>query len=173
MDQKQMDEMLLKVKEYDPRSPKVKHVYLVWREERYESSSMIGVCIDTEVAKVHADNHARRWDFKLRSWKIENDGIDDYLSAAVDGPLSTDDEDQRVHYTIRKEPVLREPDEFKPLMKDQRPDSKYGILCRTCGPQGLTYENYMDQLAAADSLWACPVCRQSADFDECRYEAQS
>lgn len=61
------------------------------------------------------------------------------------------------------------------MAQDRNPSSKYGVYCDVHGVQGMSYEEYMRQLAQADSLWKCPVsgCLARAEFDEGRYEAAS
>jgi hypothetical protein len=175
MRQKDLDELRLKVREYDPRGPrKPSEVFLVQREEQYEHPSIVAICVDLAVAKAEAEGAARRWDFKLLPWeKVENSGSLGYWSAAVDGPVS--ELEPRIHYTIRKEAVLNEPTvypETQTKIPDQFPSSKYGVVCRDHGEQGMQYGEYMDQLSNADALWKCPVCGLDAEFDEGRYESR-
>jgi hypothetical protein len=56
-------------------------------------------------------------------------------------------------------------------MKDQEPDSPYGVICKEHGKQGLTKKDYNQQMARPDSFWICPVCRDIANWDDDRYEA--
>lgn len=56
-------------------------------------------------------------------------------------------------------------------MHDSHPESPYGVICRNCGPQGLTKENYDMQMRAANSLWVCPECGQTASWDDDLYDA--
>lgn len=111
MDQKQMDEIRLKVREYDPR-PRAKmpeQVYLVWRREEYEHPSMIAVCTTIPRAKIEAESAARKWDRKIGPWQMENKGGHDYLYADVEPvkPLTEYDHPARISYTIETEQLLR------------------------------------------------------------------
>ena len=45
-----------------------------------------------------------------------------------------------------------------------------GIVCRLHGHIDIDQNNYRAQMAAVDSLWKCPVCKQVAEFDDARYE---
>jgi hypothetical protein len=56
------------------------------------------------------------------------------------------------------------------LIDDRQPDSPYGVICRTCGYQGLTKDQYIAQMSDADSLWRCPICGSIAQWDDARYE---
>ena len=59
-----------------------------------------------------------------------------------------------------------------------KPTPHAGVICHgghghgipACGKVDLTYDQYMDQVMRPDSLWYCPVCRGSAEFDDHRYD---
>lgn len=53
---------------------------------------------------------------------------------------------------------------------DMNPDSIYGIICRMHGKQGLTRDDYMNQMYHPDSRWICPQCGDIASWDDDRYE---
>lgn len=50
----------------------------------------------------------------------------------------------------------------------------YAVRCYRCHPDGgliyLAYQEYMRQMAAADRLWECPICRGQADWDDDNYD---
>lgn len=57
------------------------------------------------------------------------------------------------------------------LQTDRLPESKYGIICDNCGPQGMTEEQYDKQMARPSQLWRCPSCGEApAWFDDERLE---
>ena len=49
-------------------------------------------------------------------------------------------------------------------------DDGHRVLCDECGSQGLTEEEYRRQMLKPDSFWQCPVCRDSAEWDDDSYE---
>lgn len=54
---------------------------------------------------------------------------------------------------------------------DRNPDAPYGVICEgQCGKQGLTKEDYTDQMNHPNRTWICPICRGYADWDDERYE---
>lgn len=57
-----------------------------------------------------------------------------------------------------------------PESEGPKPNPWAKVLCYEHGPQGLTYDQYMCQLADADHPWTCPVCGESAVFDDSAYE---
>jgi hypothetical protein len=46
----------------------------------------------------------------------------------------------------------------------------YAVTCRTHGRVFLTFEEYMAQMSAPHSLWACPDCGDTAYWDDDNYE---
>lgn len=53
---------------------------------------------------------------------------------------------------------------------DDRPNSRWGVICDECGPQGLTEDQYDQQMASAWVTWRCPNCDGHAEWDDDRYE---
>lgn len=44
--------------------------------------------------------------------------------------------------------------------------SMYGIICPDCGPVELSEEEYNKQLDSPNSVWTCPICAESAEWDD-------
>lgn len=63
--------------------------------------------------------------------------------------------------------------------KHGRPRTPWAIWCRDSDPEFshnlvyLTKDEYDRQMNAPDSLWKCPICRCSADWDDDNYEQKS
>lgn len=49
----------------------------------------------------------------------------------------------------------------------------WAVICRMHGRVYLTNMQYNNQLDRPDSLWMCPICGESASFDDANYEEQS
>jgi hypothetical protein len=47
----------------------------------------------------------------------------------------------------------------------------WAVICRQHGKQFLTHEEYQYQMNRPDSLWMCPICGESAWWDDDNYEA--
>lgn len=68
------------------------------------------------------------------------------------------------------------PKEYPKVDKHGRPRTPYAVVCTDSDPElshGLVYltqEEYNRQLSATDSLWKCPICRCSAQWDDENYE---
>lgn len=43
---------------------------------------------------------------------------------------------------------------------------QYVVICRHCGIEPLTKENYMRQLSYPNSGWRCPSCGEKARWDD-------
>jgi len=51
------------------------------------------------------------------------------------------------------------------------PKDKYArVICRSCGRQTISYDNYSAQMDRPDSYWRCPICNDEAEFDDAYYE---
>lgn len=61
------------------------------------------------------------------------------------------------------------PAEGTPALSECR--TAWAVTCRTHGQQFLTEDEYNRQLCRPDSLWNCPCCGASAEFDDANYEA--
>ena len=55
-------------------------------------------------------------------------------------------------------------------MKDRLPDSKYAVHCPTHGEQGLTEDEYKEQMDRPGDVWKCPICGRPSQWDDGRYE---
>ena len=58
-------------------------------------------------------------------------------------------------------------------MKDQNPQSPYGVICAVHDKQGLSNEQYKEQMLDPDSTWKCPVGGWTCTrvfWDDERYE---
>ena len=42
----------------------------------------------------------------------------------------------------------------------------YQVLCKSCGPVPLTFQEYKEQVSSADSPWVCPECKEVAEWDD-------
>lgn len=51
-----------------------------------------------------------------------------------------------------------------------RLEARYRVLCKHCGYQGLSEEEYRRQLARPDLVWRCPRCQQNAMWDDEYFE---
>ena len=45
-----------------------------------------------------------------------------------------------------------------------------GVICPNHGKVDLTRADYMRQLSNPNAFWKCPLCGDSCDFDDDRYE---
>lgn len=45
-----------------------------------------------------------------------------------------------------------------------------GVVCSYHGKVDIDKEEYNRQMSRPNSLWRCPVCGESCDFDDDRYE---
>lgn len=43
---------------------------------------------------------------------------------------------------------------------------QYVVVCRRCGIQPLSHEDYLSQMRRADSKWECPCCGEDASWDD-------
>ena len=114
MDQKDMDEIRAKVKEYNP-SPRVrirppKHVYHVERLEKYEGSTTIGICLTLAGAKKLSDDTLRgEQEFsqeKIQTelkWEKLEPPYRAMLQAGVRGSTMFSEPDWATSYTITRE----------------------------------------------------------------------
>lgn len=51
------------------------------------------------------------------------------------------------------------------LQYDREPGAYDGVICSTCGQQGLTFEVYMKQVRDNTSEFKCPRCGKVAPYD--------
>ena len=49
-------------------------------------------------------------------------------------------------------------------------ETAWRVQCWQCGPVCLTRDQYTRQMMAANSLWACPQCGETASWDDDWYE---
>lgn len=50
-------------------------------------------------------------------------------------------------------------------------DTPYQIICHEHGKVMLTEAEYMRQMKQPNALWKCPICHQSAEFDDAHLES--
>lgn len=59
------------------------------------------------------------------------------------------------------------------MSQPKRKQTPWAVICREHGQVFLTDEEYDSQMDAPDSVWKCPLCGRSAEWDDENYEAMA
>lgn len=63
---------------------------------------------------------------------------------------------------------MRPPDGTPAVAQERTP---YAVICPEHGQKFMTHDEYMRQMCAPDSRWACPDCGRVSQFDDDNYES--